>query len=132
MTELTLPFPPSVNHYWRRVNGRVYISRRGQAFRASVCTILAAQRVRPIRGRLALVVYVYPPDERRRDLDNVLKALLDALEHGGAYADDSQICDLYVHRGPVTPGGEVWVQLVPYDRTNVDYGRKRPDRGDVG
>ncbi len=31
--ELELPYPPSVNHYWRRVGARTLISRGGRAFR---------------------------------------------------------------------------------------------------
>ena len=41
------------------------------------------------------------------------KALLDALEHGGVYADDGQIDRLEVERGPVTPGGSVRVVVSP-------------------
>ncbi len=59
--------------------------------------ILAAMGVRPLVGRLAVEVEVFPPDNRRRDVDNVIKALLDALQHGGAYLDDSQIVRL-THR----------------------------------
>lgn len=47
--------------------------------------------VSPIPGPLAVVSDVYPPDNRRRDLDNTQKALLDAMQHGNAYADDGQI-----------------------------------------
>jgi crossover junction endodeoxyribonuclease RusA len=50
-------------------------------------------------------------DRRRRDLDNVQKALLDALEHGGVYRDDAQIDLLVVERGPVTPGGKSLVRV---------------------
>ena len=28
---LTLPYPPSINHYWRRVGPRTLISREGRA-----------------------------------------------------------------------------------------------------
>jgi crossover junction endodeoxyribonuclease RusA len=47
----------------------------------------------------------FPPDRRRRDLDNLLKALLDSIEHAGVYEDDSQI-DLLVarRREPLAPG----------------------------
>ena len=62
-------------------------------------------------GRLAVRVTVCPPDHRRRDIDNVQKALLDALAKGGAYRDDSQIDRLEVERGPVTPGGKVLVEI---------------------
>jgi hypothetical protein len=70
--------------------------------------------VRPIAGRLAVTIDVHPPDRRRRDLDNALKALLDALQHGGAYHDDAQIDDLHIRRGACVSGGRVCVRLVPH------------------
>lgn len=111
--DLELPFPPSVNQLWRRFGHRTLLSRRGRAFRHSVQAILSARGVRPITGRLAVAIDVHPPDRRRRDLDNFLKALLDALQHGGAYHDDAQIDDLHIRRGARVPGGLVCVRLVP-------------------
>ena len=46
----------------------------------------------------------YPPDNRRRDLDNAQKALLDALQHGGAYRDDSQIVRLEAEKHTAVAG----------------------------
>lgn len=111
MIELELPYPPSVNHYWRRVGARTLISREGRAFRQSVCSIVAANGISPMDGPLSVEVDVYPPDRRRRDLDNIQKALLDALAHGGAYHDDSQIARLIVERRDVVSGGKVHVRL---------------------
>jgi Holliday junction resolvase RusA-like endonuclease len=111
MLELQLPYPPSVNHYWRRVGARTLISRGGRAFREAVCAILAAGRVRPLDGPLAVDVVVHPPDKRRRDVDNVQKALLDALQHGEAYFDDSQIVRLSIERGEPVEGGKAIVRI---------------------
>jgi Holliday junction resolvase RusA-like endonuclease len=111
MIELELPYPPSVNHYWRRVGARTLISRGGRAFRTAVCSILAAHGIRPIDGPLEVLIELFPPDRRRRDVDNTQKALLDALAHGGAYHDDSQISRLTVQRQHVVPGGKVRVRL---------------------
>lgn len=108
---LELPYPPSVNHVWRRVGSKTIISREGRRYRARVCAALRVMGVDRMVGRLAVRVTVCPPDHRRRDLDNVQKALLDALAKGGAYADDSQIDRLEVERGPVTPGGKVLVEI---------------------
>ena len=73
--------------------------------------ILAALHIRPLVGDLAVEVEAFPPDRRRRDIDNIQKALLDALEHGGAYADDSQIVRLTIEkRGPVA-GGKTLVRI---------------------
>jgi crossover junction endodeoxyribonuclease RusA len=114
MIELELPYPPSVNHYWRRVGARTLISRGGRAFRQAVCSILAAHGIRPLDGALVVEVAVHPPDRRRRDIDNLQKALLDALAHGGAYHDDSQISRLTVERQHVVPGGKVVVRVEAY------------------
>lgn len=100
-TRLTLPWPPSVNHYWRFVPGKAspMISREGRAYRATVRRIVLEQggeRLHP--GRHAVSVTAFPPDRRRRDLDNLLKALLDALAHAGVYADDESIDLLMVRR----------------------------------
>jgi crossover junction endodeoxyribonuclease RusA len=114
MIDLELPYPPSVNHYWRRVGARTLISRGGRAFRRTVCSILAAHGIRPLDGPVELVVDVFPPDRRRRDLDNLQKALLDALAHGGAYHDDSQIARLTIQRRHVVPAGKVHVLLAAH------------------
>lgn len=109
--EFVLPYPPSINHYWRRVGPRTLISREGRRFRERVTATLAALRVQPLTGRLAVRVEVYPPDNRRRDIDNVQKALLDAMQHGGAYADDSQIVRLTIEKCELVDGGKTVVRI---------------------
>jgi crossover junction endodeoxyribonuclease RusA len=106
---LELPYPPSVNHYWRRVGMRTLISREGRRFRARVAAHLSLRRVPRLEGALDVHVTVHPPDRRRRDLDNAMKALLDALAHGGVYEDDGQIDRLEIVRGDVVPEGKVVV-----------------------
>jgi crossover junction endodeoxyribonuclease RusA len=111
MLHVTLPYPPSVNHYWRHVGLRVLISRQGRAFRDRVRSILAAAGVRPMSGPLAIHIVFHPPDNRRRDIDNVQKALLDALEHGGAYFDDSQIVRLAAEKRAAQPNGSTIIRI---------------------
>jgi crossover junction endodeoxyribonuclease RusA len=47
----------------------------------------------PMHGDLMVEIIIYPPDKRKRDIDNIKKALFDALQHAGLYEDDSQIVD---------------------------------------
>ena len=114
--ELTLPFPPSVNHYYRRVGPRTLISREGREYRRAICGLLAPGggngiRKPPAGGRIALAMDAFPPDRRRRDLDNLLKCTQDSLAHAGVFEDDSQIDLLVVARcGPVR-GGKVAIRI---------------------
>ncbi len=71
MLTLSLPYPPSINHYWRHVGFRTLISREGRTFRKNVCALLGGggPRKPPAGGRIALCMDAFPPDHRRRDLD---------------------------------------------------------------
>jgi Holliday junction resolvase RusA-like endonuclease len=111
MREYEVPYPPSVNHYWRHVGPRVLVSREGRRFRSRVGQALAAAGAVPLNGPLGVKIEVFPPDNRRRDLDNTLKALLDALGKGGAYHDDSQIVWLTIRKCRPVVDGRVIVRI---------------------
>ncbi len=106
-----LPYPPSVNHYWRRVGARTLISRQGRAFRDSVCSLLALRRLHPLEGWLKVHLQFFPPDRRRRDVDNIQKPVLDALQHAGVYHDDFQIVSLVTDRLEPREGGQLVVAV---------------------
>ena len=110
---LILPYPPTMNTYWRHVGYRTLISREGRTFRRNVCALLGGGRRRPpTSGRIALALDASPPDRRRRDLDNLQKPVLDALEHAGIYADDSQIDLLVTRRREMVHGGKLEVEVL--------------------
>jgi crossover junction endodeoxyribonuclease RusA len=113
---LCLPHPPTTNKYWRHVGSKVLLSSAGRQFRQRVVTILSILGFKPMRGPLAVTIDVFPPDRRRRDIDNITKALLDALQHGGAYIDDSQIVELHIRKQTVeAPDGKVLVTIQPVE-----------------
>ena len=115
---LHLPYPPSVNRYWRMARGRMYIDEAGTAYREAMYLACRLQGVKPMKGRLDIQIALYPPDKRKRDVDNTLKAMLDALQAGGAYADDAQIDHLELTRCEVDPpDGSVIVQIEPWKGT---------------
>lgn len=107
MLTLTLPYPPSVNRYWRHYQGRVLISKEGREYRKKVqqyCLITKKQK--PFTGFLKVKVQMWPPDRRRRDVDNIEKGLFDSLCKAGVYEDDYQIEDFHIIRSrePSPPG----------------------------
>lgn len=81
---LTLPYPRSVNHYWRRFGLRAVISREGRTFRQNVCALLGAggQCKPPTFGRIALGMDAFPPVQRRRDVDNINQTSEDSCDNG--------------------------------------------------
>jgi crossover junction endodeoxyribonuclease RusA len=111
---IELPYPPTVNHYWKRRHGQhsLYIAEAGKRYREDVLgLVLVANPARPVPGRLSVVLELHPPDRRRRDLDNTFKGLLDALTHARVYEDDSQIDHLEIDRLEVRKGGLVIVTI---------------------
>lgn len=124
MIELTIPYPPTVNHYYGRAkNGNVYIKFAGKTFRRLVMLECLQKDVCTIHGYVLMQIDMYPPDKRIRNIDNILKALLDALEHGGAYDDDDQIIDLHIkkHVKEIRKGGVIVVRFEELSATgNVE------------
>jgi crossover junction endodeoxyribonuclease RusA len=111
---ITLPYPPTLNTYYRHVGYRTLISREGRAFRANVCALLGGggPRKPPAGGRIALCMDAFPPDNRRRDLDNIQKPVLDALQHAGVYVDDSQIDLLLTRRREAVSEGRLGIAVL--------------------
>ena len=107
---IRLPWPPSVNTYWRHGQGRTYISAKGREYRNTVAYLLHFGR-RDGYGaqRVSVDILAFPPDKRKRDMDNVLKALLDTLERCKVFDDDSQIDDLRICRMPMDPERDGYV-----------------------
>ena len=63
-----------------------------------------------LSGRLSVEFYVYTPDRRRRDIDNLSKGLLDSMQYAGIYIDDNQVDRLLIVREPEI-GGYVDVRI---------------------
>lgn len=118
---LSLPFPPSVNHYWRWVGrNRVIVSPAGHRYRKAVLDRVfqekaaggALEGIRlPLAGRLGLHLTLIPPNRLRRDLDNHIKAVQDALTYAGIWRDDEQIDRLFVQRALPDPQAGVCVTV---------------------
>jgi crossover junction endodeoxyribonuclease RusA len=115
---LTIPYPMSVNNYWCHVGLKRLLTSAARDFRQRIAAVVEAQWreewPRPLDGRLALTLTLYPPDQRLRDLDNVCKPLLDALEHARVYANDGQIDALHVFRQHVTVPSKAEVSIEPW------------------
>ena len=113
MIQFKIPYPPSVNHYYLRNKfGGIRVGDNGKEFRENVAVwyyqTAAAKKIDSRNvlypdGKLGVTITAYFPDNRKRDIDNILKATLDAITHIRDYkicespwSDDSQIYKLTV------------------------------------
>jgi crossover junction endodeoxyribonuclease RusA len=115
MIYFNLPWPPTINHYYRPSEraGMLRLNKNATAYRAQAISSLMAQKIvgGPLTCRIGVQIVAQPPDERRRDLDNLLKPLLDVLTHAKVIADDSLIDRLLVVRGKSVQGGRIVVTI---------------------
>ena len=82
--------PPSVNSIWRNLGGRTIKSKAYRTWLDSAaCSVMATRKGVCIAGGFSVEIRISRPDRRKRDLDNRIKPLLDALEAGGAIVNDS-------------------------------------------
>jgi crossover junction endodeoxyribonuclease RusA len=103
---LTLPLPPSINMYWRKSPRGMYITDAGKLFRQQVIAYVGERTMTRFGTHKVIVsMVVHMRDKRRADVDNRIKAALDALVHAGLFDDDSQVDELHLYRGEIVKGG---------------------------
>lgn len=91
-TCITLPFPPSVNNLFVNVRGKGRVKTdRYRTWRSAAGWDIKAAKPEKFSGPVEISVVYARPDRRRRDLDNLFKAVADALVEFEVLADDSQI-----------------------------------------
>ena len=112
---LVLPFPVSTNAMYKNVGRRRAVSQRYRDWKTAAGWALRQQyRGTPTSVPIMLQIALRQPDKRRRDLDNLAKALQDLLT-GTVIADDSQIKLLFLWWEDNIKGGEARVMIDPID-----------------
>ena len=123
MFRLTLPWPPSINDYYKRTaRGGQRIGDEGIAFRQkvwhAVVRELGVAPEEPILSGPIVARFLLAAPKRYAhlcDVDNRNKALLDAMEKAGVYANDRQIIFTGVGKGLPSEKGLVKVLLYETD-----------------
>lgn len=93
---LELPYPPSMNRYWRHYQGKTVISTEARNYKQQVGMMALAAHVSPFSGNVAVTIDLYRP-AKRGDLDNFAKVLLDSMQ-GYLFKNDNQVVDLHLRR----------------------------------
>ena len=96
---LRLPYPPSINHYYVRTKKGLAIKPEGVWYRQQVGFLVAIARLpRKFLGneKVQVTIHAFTPDRIPRDVDNILKCLLDALTDAHVWGNDKQVYDLHI------------------------------------
>jgi crossover junction endodeoxyribonuclease RusA len=108
--QITLPYPVSVNRAWRQAGGRIYLNPLVKRYRQEVWVLLF-NKIKFGAAKIRVEIKMFPPDKRHRDIDNIMKVLLDSLQHAGTIDNDSQIAQLYIEKLEVRAAGEVEITI---------------------
>ena len=112
MLFLNLPYPPSVNTYYRNFNGRMVLSAQGREYKNAVAEYLIESDVPKLGdAKLKITMVLRPRDKRKIDIDNRIKAVLDSLQDAGLFDDDYQVDELTIMRGEPIKDGKLVVMI---------------------
>ncbi len=90
--EFSLPIPPSTNHLFANVRGRGRVPTKAYtAWRKAASAMIRGGAARPCRMpcRITVIITGGKGFSVRRDLDNLLKPVLDFCANEGLIADDN-------------------------------------------
>ena len=99
MNIFLLPYPPSVNSLWRHTGKRTYRTNKYTSWAAEAAEYLSGQDIpsKPIAHPVKIEMAVGRPDRRRRDIDNLVKSVLDIICQNNILEDDHWVHDLNVY-----------------------------------
>ncbi len=109
---ITLPYPPSTNRLWRYTQRGVYRTAKYMEYIAE-CQGFYMHQGASLDAPVKVSIRACPPDKRIRDLDNLLKSLLDVCVKLGCLTDDKWIHDLSIRWDrSIEVGVEVTMELM--------------------
>jgi len=91
---LTIPVPPTTNHYYAVVRGRKIVSKAGREWTAQAVRSIREQHTGPAFTGDVRIEATWYRERRSGDLSNRIKPTEDALQKAGVLENDSQIAEL--------------------------------------
>lgn len=122
INSMVIPMAPTMNTYWRTrvvkpkrggAFSSTYVSDDGVAYKKAISELMLINQLRfGSKSRLRIEMVVCMRDKRAADIDNRIKPLQDALKEAGVFADDEQVDELIVKRGPIIKDGKIILSVV--------------------
>jgi crossover junction endodeoxyribonuclease RusA len=113
--KIDLPWPPSVNRIWKTTSkGGWYSTKEAINYKQVVGYMVGCAGMQGSFEKdipLEFTMLAYPPDNLRRDLDNLNKISLDALQDAKVFVNDCQIKKINMEMLEPRKGGMITVTL---------------------
>ena len=95
-----LTIPPSANSQWRIANNRIFKTRLAKDWQEEAAWELkiSAKGEKTPFDKIRVTMDVFFPDNRKRDLDNLLKLTGDAIQESGVVRNDADIWEWNVKK----------------------------------
>jgi len=115
--ELDFVIPPKSNRYFHTGRKYVFVPQRiREAVEDAILILRSMYNGKPINKPVAVeVVYAFK-DNRKRDLDNLTKTLLDVLEDAGILDDDKLVYKLSIEKRTKQEKEKTEVRVLRYDK----------------
>ncbi len=116
----TMPVPPSVNQMFRNVRGKGRVKTgHYEQWRATCATSLRLQQIASIPGPV-VVLFGVERQSSRADIDNRIKAMLDAIVAAKIISDDDQVTAFAASWLPPA-NGLAHVQILPAAPVGIEF-----------
>ncbi len=110
---LIFPYPPSINNpNEESINYKKFYTEMGKSVQKYNLTNTFNAAVR-------MKVILHAKDNTKRDVDNPVKALLDAFTYAGVWVDDNQVRDLRIIYGKSDSKGEGYIEVSMNEATDL-------------
>jgi len=111
--EFELPLlPPSVNACFRTTKrGGIYRSKKYREFLTTMDQFFETVEYEILKGDIIFTVEFECKSKRKRDLDNLLKSLIDSLE-GRLFENDSQLVEIHAKKKIGCDGDKTFIHLL--------------------
>ena len=116
--KLTVPFPPSTNHYMGRNGSQAYKTSKAKAYNQLIYFDVRLQNANLKLDIPLFVTYnFWMPDKRKRDIANYEKVLTDSLVVAGVMIDDNIIHKWQLEKMGFMKNGQVEIIIKPYQHS---------------
>jgi crossover junction endodeoxyribonuclease RusA len=105
--------PPSLNVMYRKSKyGAIYKTLKARQYIDLVHQTIKEQNenIEILNCNVKVTIIMYQNDKRKRDIDNILKVLLDAMNNI-IYVDDSQITELHIKKVCSTEINKIEIEI---------------------